>query len=349
MIRRLAAEGVNFDCASPNEIDLVLSQGVPPSRIIFANPCKARRAIRYARKRCVSLMTFDSQAELGKIAEEFPSAQLVLRLLADDETAVCRLGLKFGASMLESCDLLEVARHLELNVVGVSFHVGSGAKDVGAFERAIVDARKIWNHAQGRFPNMHLLDIGGGFTSATLRAMAPSISAALDNSFGDLEVEIISEPGRFFAEGAFTVGCSVIAQRTVKEGDMSSSMLYLNDGVYGLFGNCTYEAAQYIPRLLRRGSTFFPSDDPWSAEPKSDVKHTIWGPTCDSADCINKSCQLPFSPTVGDCLYFPSMGGKKIVLRSSEEMLTLLDSIFNSVFDEFQRLQQHAQDNLRER
>ena len=39
-LKILASLGCGFDCASKGEIETVLSLGVPPSDIIYANPCK---------------------------------------------------------------------------------------------------------------------------------------------------------------------------------------------------------------------------------------------------------------------------------------------------------------------
>ncbi|KAL0016900.1 hypothetical protein SO802_003969 [Lithocarpus litseifolius] len=55
----MAALGSNFDCASQAEIESILSLGVSPDRIIFANPCKAESHIKYAASVGVHLMTFD--------------------------------------------------------------------------------------------------------------------------------------------------------------------------------------------------------------------------------------------------------------------------------------------------
>ena len=74
-------------------------------------------------------MTFDNADELYKIKATFPDAELYLRILTDDSTSLCRLSMKFGASWTLLVQLLELAYQLELNVVGVSFHVGSGAED----------------------------------------------------------------------------------------------------------------------------------------------------------------------------------------------------------------------------
>ena len=63
----LASLGCNFDCASENEMKMVIEITKDPSRIIFANPCKMSSQIRYARANDVDLMTFDCEEELYKI------------------------------------------------------------------------------------------------------------------------------------------------------------------------------------------------------------------------------------------------------------------------------------------
>jgi ornithine decarboxylase len=125
LLHHLASLGTGFDCASMEEIRLVLDLNVDPSRIIFANPVKAPAALRFARRVGVSRMTFDNLDELEKISSNFPEAQLILRIYASDEDALVRLCEKFGARLDSTQRLLTRAREFGLNVVGVSFHVGT--------------------------------------------------------------------------------------------------------------------------------------------------------------------------------------------------------------------------------
>ena len=48
IMRCLAALGCGFDCASAREMADVLAMGVPPRRIIFAQPCKCPADLGYA-------------------------------------------------------------------------------------------------------------------------------------------------------------------------------------------------------------------------------------------------------------------------------------------------------------
>lgn len=71
----LAALGTGFDCASKGEIKKVLDVGVPPSKIIFANPTKPATHLNYALTTGVQSMTFDCAIELYKIKTLFPNAK----------------------------------------------------------------------------------------------------------------------------------------------------------------------------------------------------------------------------------------------------------------------------------
>lgn len=63
----LACSGVNFDCASMQEIKKVLALGVDPSRIVYAHPVKTIKYLQFARLSGVTKMTFDSLDELYKV------------------------------------------------------------------------------------------------------------------------------------------------------------------------------------------------------------------------------------------------------------------------------------------
>ncbi|XP_063760438.1 ornithine decarboxylase-like isoform X2 [Eleginops maclovinus] len=164
VLRTLSALNTGFDCASKGEIQMVLALGVPPDKIIFAHATKPMSHIRYACAHGVDTMTFDSEEELQKISLCHPKAKLVLRLAVDDSESLVRLSSKFGAGLGSVGKLLGLAADLDLQVIGVSFHVGSGCTGSLAFQRAIADARRVFDIASVLGVQMSLLDIGGGFS-----------------------------------------------------------------------------------------------------------------------------------------------------------------------------------------
>lgn len=300
VLRLLAALGTGFDCASKAEIEQVLRIGVDPSRIIYAQPCKTKSYIRFAVQHGVRQMTFDNADELVKIKQHAPDAELFLRIATDDSASLCRLSLKFGADMACVPDLLRKAKQLDLRVVGVAFHVGSGASDPNAFVSAVDDARTVFDEARSVGYELQHLDIGGGFVGDTFEAMADVLSRAVEAKMPP-HVRIIGEPGRFLVSSAFTIACNVIARRTVDlpGTNAKSYMLYLNDGVYGNFSSIMFDHQRPVPRVLR-------CQDP--TEVDEGIEYSIWGPTCDGIDCISESCLLDRRLDVDDWLYFENMG-----------------------------------------
>ena len=184
-------------------------------------------------------MTFDCEDELQKIAEACPHAELVLRIRADDPSAVVQFGHKYGAdAQTEAPLLLAAAKSLGLNVVGVSFHVGSGSQSCEAYRRAIRAARQVFDAAAVLGFNLQLLDVGGGFWGrfdadgrVPLADVADAINSSLAECFPEAacgDVDVIAEPGRYFAEACATMYTLV---HTVKERPDGGRSYYITDGV----------------------------------------------------------------------------------------------------------------------
>lgn len=315
LLHLLSALGTGFDCASKNEVEQVLRMGVDPSRIIYAQPCKTYSYVRSVTKQGVRQMTFDNPDELRKIARAFPEAELYLRILTDDSSSLCRLSLKFGASLDSTDGLLALARELGLNVVGVSFHVGSGASDPRAFLKAVQDAHWVFQQAATHGFVLRTLDVGGGFCSdSTFEEMAGVLRGALDDYFpAHSGVNIIGEPGRYYASSAFTLACNIIARRTINDGSSTSGdanyMVYVNDGLYGNFSSIMYDHQHPEAKVLRAGGrTLYNTPGAIAYDGPGSIEYSIWGPTCDGIDRITESIRFRTTLDVGDWLYFEDMG-----------------------------------------
>lgn len=317
VVKLLASLGLGFDCASKSEIQQVLDLGVEPNRIIYANPCKQSSFIRYAAQQNVAKMTFDNAEELHKIKMLYPNAELVLRILTDDSKSLCQLGLKFGAPLDTVDYLLRTAKELDLNVIGVSFHVGSGCLDEHAFGDAVLRARAVFDQAEALGFNFTLLDVGGGFPGndvkdgITFEKVAAILGPMVDQLFPP-NIRVIAEPGRYFVASAFTICTHVIARRTVATNpDEQSYMYYVNDGMYGAFNCILFDHQVVIPKVLSKNGMY--SYDKQLNEPSYEC--SIWGPTCDSIDCLSKSTRLPLLEE-GDWIYWENMGAYTICAAS---------------------------------
>jgi len=308
VIRLLGELGTGFDCASKAEIEQVLKAGIEPHRIIYAQPCKTNSYVRYAASQGVKQMTFDNTDELYKIQKLYPNAELFLRISTDDSSSLCRLSLKFGAQMDATDALLALAKELGLNVVGVSFHVGSGASDPNCFWKAVRDARLVFDRAQYHGFHMRTLDVGGGFSSDTFEEMAAVLSLALDE-FMPTNVNIIGEPGRYYVASAFTLATHIIARRTIENPETceKSYMLYLNDGLYGNFSSIMFDHQNPVAQILQCGNRSYYNTIA-AQKSHNGIEYSIWGPTCDGIDRIAESVRFDHTLDVGDWLYFEDMG-----------------------------------------
>ena len=261
-------------------------------------------------------MTFDSESELEKIATKCPNAKCVLRIKADDPDAVVVFGAKYGAHPYEEASsLLVAAKRLNLAVVGVSFHVGSGSQSPESYGNAITAARHVFDLAIAMDFSMDFLDIGGGFFGrfdnsgeVQLHQVASAINASLAQHFpADSGVNIIAEPGRYFAEASFSMFCMV---HTVKEaraalaGPVVSRSYFITDGVYGSFNGVIYDHQAITSAVMRSPKLPAPETGAWAPT-------TVFGPTCDGIDLIYKQVQMPLL-RAGDWLQFPNFGAYTI-------------------------------------
>jgi len=199
-----------------------------------------------------------------------------------------------------------------LNVVGLSFHVGSGQQTVEAYIDALERARAVFDLAENIGIELKVLDIGGGFPGdnddevmINFEQVAINISKKIDQLFPN--TRIISEPGRYFAAACCSLVTKITSVRDQTESDYESSadyLYYINDGVYGSFNNIIYDHATCIPKFLRN----------FNSEPLA--RSTIFGPSCDGLDCLLKSYPLP-KLNVGEWMYWNNMGAYTMCAAAS--------------------------------
>ncbi|KAM9098437.1 antizyme inhibitor 1 isoform X1 [Sarcophilus harrisii] len=304
----LAALGTGFACSSKNEMALVQELGVSPENIIDISPCKQSSQIKYAAKTGVNIMSCDNEIELKKIARNHPNAKLLLHIATEDISGDEESNMKFGTTLKNCRHLLECAKELDVQIVGVKFHVSSSCKEPQVYIHALSDARCVFDMA-GEFGfKMTILDIGGGFTGSEfqLQEVNHVISPLLDVYFPEGSgIKVISEPGSYYVSSAFTLAVNIIAKKAVENvssgvGKTGSNepafMYYMNDGVYGSFASKLSENLNTIPEVHKK----YKKDAPLFTS-------SLWGPSCDELDQIVENCLLP-ELNVGDWLIFDNMG-----------------------------------------
>lgn len=287
VVRTLVECGAAFDCASPAEVDMVKDA----SRIIYANPCKRPEDIEYVRGCGVRRTTFDSVCELEKLSNS--DWDLIMRIKADDPMARCPMGNKFGADESEWDQLVQAAP--PGSIKGISFHVGSFAGSADAHALAIAKARRAFKLLKKYGHTPTILDIGGGFSSENLETILPvseAINVALEANGFDSTYEIIAEPGRFFVEHAVELHTKVVG--------VKSGCVTIDDSLYGAFNCVVMDHARPVPAVSGQSEL-----------------RTVFGCTCDGADVIGESLNVPTGLKVGDTIVWPRMGAYTLAAVTS--------------------------------
>ena len=234
VIEVLARLGVGFDCASEKEIISILDLGVSPDRIIFANTRKFVSAINLAKLHGIKKMTFDSKDELEKILQIYPDAEFILRIKADDSHSTIKLNTKFGCSMTKGREIIKICNEKKVNLIGISFHVGSSCSSPLSYKQAIEDSAILFKEANEKFNfDFKFLDIGGGWPGSDdplFLELAEIVKKSLIKYF-DSSVKVISEPGRYFCEPIVTLVTKIIGIDEIEIED-SKDDLKTDDGKY---------------------------------------------------------------------------------------------------------------------
>jgi len=242
---------------------------------------------------------------LEKVSRLYPEAEMILRIATDDSHSLCRFSSKFGALMKDVPRILATAQKLGVKVIGVSFHVGSGCSDAASHGIAARDALKVFEIGKQYGFEMNLVDIGGGFQGGVM--VKPTLKEVADQLIPVLKqfpkgTRFIAEPGRFFVAKSHTLVTNIHSRRVMYDdkGAVIQVLYYVNEGVYHSF-NCIFFDHQHpVPDSL-----VVPGSE--EAKKRPVVDSVVFGPTCDSLDCIIKEHPLPLLE-IGEWLFFRDMG-----------------------------------------
>jgi ornithine decarboxylase len=291
--------GSAFDVASPDEIDRCLTAGADPGQLSYGNTIKKARDIAYAYSCGVTMFAVDVDAELDKVLEHAPGADVCVRLFHEGAGADWPLSRKFGCAEPEALELLTVA-HRAGSRTGLSFHVGSQQRDVDAWDSALDAVRRLFIRTTERDARPSFVNLGGGLPGhyrepvAALHHYADAINSALRGSFGDSQPTLLIEPGRYLVADAGVLRTEVVL--VSRRGLDSRRWIYIDCGRFGGLGETLDEAIHYQIRTRHHEAPAGPV--------------ALAGPTCDSADILydKTDYQLPLALAAGDHLDFLAAG-----------------------------------------
>jgi ornithine decarboxylase len=296
ILRPLCEAGASVDVCSYGEMLAALKAGFTPETMIHTHPCKTEQNLSNCYAEGLRWFTFDNANEIPKLARYAPDASLLLRLAVSSSSSLINLSAKFGAFEADAVPLMVAARDAGLAVRGMSFHVGSQCREPEDFRRALLQARRIWNRAAAVGIDLEVLDIGGGFPAPyrdsvlSLEVYCLSLAGALDETFGDLPIRVIAEPGRGLVADSMSLITRVIG-KSVRGG---TPWYIIDDGLYGSFSGQLFDHVEY-PLMAR------------NADDRGLLPCVVAGPTCDSSDVVARDQMLP-DLDIGELLLVPTMG-----------------------------------------
>lgn len=311
VIEVLAALGTGFICTNKSELELVQSHSIPSEDIIYSGVCKQVSQIKYAAKSGIDLLVCENEAELHKIARCHPNAKLLIQVSTEASSQEDDMSMAFGCSLKDCRHLLESAKALGVQVVGVRSHISTSCDDDQMYIHVISDARCVFDMGEEIGFNMKILDIGGGFSGSEtqLEKINSAVMSMVDLYFPpSTGVSIIAEPGSYFVSSAFTLAVNIISKEAVARdrhdqghddpspNDEPEFQYYMNEGVYGSFSSKLTETLIAIPSVHKNSALDAPV-----------FSSSLWGPTGDDMDQVVEHCLLP-ELHVGDWLLFTHAG-----------------------------------------
>lgn len=290
LIRLLAAEGAEFDVASPGEIALCLSLGVAPELLCYGNTVKKAADVAGAYARGVRRYAFDTEEDLLRIAQHAPGTEVECRFLPASPESRTPFGTKFGCAPEEAVRLLARAPDLGLTPAGPYFHVGSQQLDPAAWRIGLEQAGRITGELAAKGVTVRSVNIGGGLPisyadpAPGLAEIGAEVVAAAQRNLPP-GTALVVEPGRALVGSAGEIHAEVVAVRVAPDG---RRWVYLDIGRYNGMAETENEYIAYRIVTDRDGD---PVDEA-----------VVAGPTCDGDDVLYQRTRvlLPTTLRAGD-------------------------------------------------
>ncbi len=310
----LASLGAGADVVSGGELMKAMEAGVPANRIVFSGVAKTEAEMRLGLGRGIHQFNVESRPELhrlSRIASEMgKTAPIAFRVNPHVEAgghAHISTGTpenKFGIAWHEAEDFYEEAINLPgIQPVGIGVHIGSQIMRVEplrtAWDKIVALARSLRARS---FP-ITRVDFGGGLGVPYRDGEdpdSPTIYAQhAREALGDLNVQLILEPGRLIAGNA---GVLISRVEYIKERD-GRTFVVLDAGMNDLMRPALYGAYHEV----------LPVKSPALGAPRGAVD--LVGPICESTDRFAKDRSMP-PLKEGDLVAFMTAGAYGATLSS---------------------------------
>ncbi len=317
ILRLLARMNCGFDVVSGGELERVLRVSRRAGKkVVFSGVGKTREEITFALKLGILLFNVESESELLALAEcaarSKKKAAIALRVNPDvpaETHPYISTGLhkhKFGIPIREAVRLYrEAAKSRNLEVLGVSVHIGSQITDARPFAAAMERVANLVRTLRADGHRIKYVDAGGGLgidyhgeVAGKFGNYVSAYAKAVLGGLQGLNIHLLLEPGRSIAGPAGVL----ITRVLYKKANSGKRFVVVDAAMNDLLRPALYSAYHGIVPLQRRG------------EQSEEVD--MVGPVCETGDFFARDRELPVVEE-GDLLAIKDVGAYGMVLASN--------------------------------
>ncbi len=290
-----AKMGGGADIVSGGELFRAMKAGIDPQKIIYSGVGKTRTEIREALEADILMFNVESPQELDRIQEIAAEMKITARIAfrinpdVDPKThAYISTGLaknKFGIPVNEALqEYLRAKEMKNIEIVGVSCHIGSQLTQIEPFIEALRKVKKFVVGLEQEGIGIQYLDLGGGVGIVYDDEQPPhpmDYAAAIRTELGDVDCTLILEPGRVITGNAGILVTEVQYTKVNTGGEKDKRFLITDAGMNDLARPSLYKAFHEI----------LPVREP--AEDAAKHQVDVVGPICETGDFMAKDRMMP--------------------------------------------------------
>ena len=248
--------GAGLDTVSIQEVNLALSVGVDPKKIIYTPNGVSLDEIENVAKKGVQI-NIDNLSILELFGQKHPEIPVCIRINphimagGNSKISVGHIDSKFGISVHQVPHIKRVVENTGMHVNGIHMHTGSDILDIDTFLRAT----EILFDVAKKFKTIDFIDFGSGFKvpykegdiSTDIEQLGLQLTErfnAFCKDFGK-KITLMFEPGKFLVSkaGYFLAKVNVVKQTT------STVFAGIDSGFNHLIRPMMYDSYHHITNI----------------------------------------------------------------------------------------------------
>jgi len=248
--------GAGLDTVSIQEVQLGLTTGIDPKKIIFTPNGVSLKEIEEVAKLGVQI-NIDNLSILELFGQKHPEIPVCVRINphimagGNSKISVGHIDSKFGISIHQVPHIKRVVENTGMNINGIHMHTGSDILDIDTFLRAT----EILFDVAKQFDDIDFIDFGSGFKvpykEGDISTDIEQLGVQLSERFNEFCVEygkditLMFEPGKFLVSdaGVFLAKVNVVKQTT------STVFAHVDSGFNHLVRPMMYDSYHHITNI----------------------------------------------------------------------------------------------------